>query len=155
MTIFSTKLNVPSSALHFGHFFGISSISKVAPHLSHFHGISFNRDVLLKILTIDKPVVIRFSFDGFSVNQELYSKDYNWQSENLRKIFKAYYEKGIPAGFMIYAWASDLDTAYVEKHYAYTASNKVIAQAVVDIASTLGPRNAPTTPLQFVKLSSK
>ena len=114
-----------------------------------------NMDILLKVFTIDKPVVMGFSFDGGSVNQELYSKDYAWQAENLRKIFKAYYEMGVSAGFIIYSWASDLDTAYLEKGYAYTASNKVIAQALVDIAYQLGSRNTTTVPIQFVKLSFK
>jgi hypothetical protein len=90
------------------------------------------------------------------VNQGAFSKDCVWQAEKLREIFKVYYEMGVAAGFTIYSWGSVMDVAYSpDKSYTYTASNEPVAQAFLDIASTLGPRNSATTPLQFVKVSSR
>ncbi|MBN2462466.1 MAG: hypothetical protein JXB43_02575 [Dehalococcoidia bacterium] len=123
-------------------------------HLTEDDNIDFSQ----KVFTLGKPVVMYFTFDGSSVNQELYNKDYLWQAENLKKIFKAYYEMGVSTGFSIFYWASELNKSYmlnIEYYYAYTQTNTIICQALVDIASTLGSRNSTTIPLQFVKLPSK
>ena len=102
-----------------------------------------NFDFYQKVFILGKPVVMYFQFDGGSVNQELYSKDYVWQAENLDKIFKVYYEMGVGGGFTIYNWASELNKAYMlfsDYYYTYTSSNTLVCQAFVDIASTLGSR---------------
>jgi hypothetical protein len=108
-------------------------------------------DFYLKVFTLKKPVSITISFTGGALDQAKISNDYSWQSQKLREIFAAYYEMGVAAGFTISSWASDIDTAY-QKKGAYTAANQPIAQAFLDIASTLSPRNSTTIPLQFVKI---
>ena len=116
-----------------------------------------NVDFYQKVFTLGKPVVIGISFDGGSVDQVAVSKDYVWQSENLRQIFKVYYGMGVAAGFTIYQWASELNKAYMlfsDYYYTYTSSNTLVSQAFVDIASTLGSRNSTSIPLQFVKVTS-
>lgn len=114
-------------------------------------------DFYLKVFELKKPVVMMISFTGGALDQGKIAKDYTWQAEKLREIFKVYYEMGVTTGFTIYNFASELNKNYIlaGDPYAYTSSNTLICQAFVDIASTLGPRNSTIVPLEFVKISSK
>ncbi|MBI4298133.1 MAG: hypothetical protein HY666_00015 [Chloroflexi bacterium] len=110
-------------------------------------------DFYLRVFELEKPVVVIISFTGGALDQVKIGKDYTWQAEKLREIFKVYYEMGVAAGFAIYSWGSDLDVAYSpDKIYTYTSSNQPIAQAFLDIDSTLGSLNIASAPLQLVKL---
>lgn len=110
-------------------------------------------DFYLQVFTLKKPVVMMLSFTGGAIDQKKICNDYSWQAQTLKKVFEIYFEKmGVAAGFVIFYWASDVNAAYLDQCFAYSSSNKLMAQAFQDIAIQLGLRNLTMVPLQFVKL---
>lgn len=108
-------------------------------------------------LLLSRPVVTMISYTASdALDQEKICSDYNWQADTLRQVYRSYHESGA-AGYIVFSWGSDHATippfAKGDICFTYTASNKPMSQALLDISNQLGPRNSTPIPLQLVKVS--
>lgn len=105
----------------------------------------------LKLLNLNKPVVMMLSFTSGMWDQESICSDYAWQAQMLSTALSRYFEVGAN-GVTVFSWGSDRypSVPSFDRCYNYTASNQTVTQKLREVAQSINPLGDPRSPLRFV-----
>jgi len=108
-----------------------------------------------EIYAVGKPIVQMLSYTGGGIDPEKYCNDYKWQADTMNQVADLYLRKDA-VGLTIFAWrVSNITPPGFDKCYSYDIKNTDIVGMIQGIASELGEKNTPPSPLEFVTLSNK
>ncbi len=109
----------------------------------------------LRLLSLNKPLVIFQSFNSGELDLNIICHDYNWKASILRQAMNKYFDVGA-GGVLLANWGSKLYTLVpsFDECYNHNSSIDTICNAIKEVASQHGSLYWPLPPLQFVKISS-